>query len=45
MIEINIKIKETTQQEIIVIFCREQKQLIIRNMKNEEINLDKWLRE
>ena len=45
MIEINIKIKETTRQDIIVIFCRERKQLIIRNMKNEEINLDKWLRE
>lgn len=41
MLEISIKIKETPRQDIVVIFCREQKQLIIRNMKNEGFDFRK----
>ncbi len=43
MLELNIKFDEKERQKVIIILCRPNKELIIKNIEYGRINLDKWL--
>ena len=43
MIELKIIFQEKPRRKIILVFCEETKEILIKNIEIGRMNLDKWL--